>query len=104
MDAHSAMVMAQGFTREQVGSILEDVEGSSLIDGKVKQLLGLARTVTESSYKVHEGTIQKLRDHGCADEEIFEAIAVVALFSFMDRMADALGAPVEGMQDMISQM
>ena len=98
------MVMAQGFTQDQVKSILGDINGSTLIDEKTKKLLNLARTVTQNSHKVHEGTIQDLRDQGCADEEIFEAIAVVSLFSFMDRMADALGAPVEGMQEMVSQM
>ena len=98
------MVMAQGFTQDQVQSILEDIDGSTLIDEKTKKLLGLAKTVTENSYKVHEKTIQELRDQGCSDQEIFEAIAVTALFNFMDRMADALGAPVEGMQEMVSQM
>jgi len=38
------------------------------------------------------------------DEELFEAIAVTSLFNFMDRMADALGAPVEGLRDMIAEM
>ncbi len=98
------MVMAQGFTQNEVKSILEDIDGSSLIDEKTKTLLALAKTVTENSYKIHEGTIQDLRDKGCLDPEIFETIAVVSLFSFMDRMADALGAPVEGMQEMVSQM
>jgi alkylhydroperoxidase family enzyme len=98
------MVMAQGFTQEQVQSILEDIDGSSLIDEKTKKLLGLAKTATENSYKIHEGTIQDVRDQGCSDQEIFEAIAVTSLFNFMDRMADALGAPVEGMQEMVSQM
>ena len=98
------MVMAQGFTQEQVHAILEDIDGSSLIDEKTKKLLGLAKTATENSYKIHEGTIQDLRDQGCSDQEIFEAIAVTSLFNFMDRMADALGAPVEGMQEMVSQM
>lgn len=103
MDAHSAMVMAQGFTREQVQSILEDIDGSSLIDEKTKKMLNLAKTVTENSYKIHHGTIQDLKDQGCSDEEIFEAVSVASLFNFMDRMADATGAPVEGMQEMISQ-
>jgi alkylhydroperoxidase family enzyme len=98
------MVMAQGFTQNEVKSIIEDIDGSTLIDQKTKKLLGLARTVTVNSYKVHEKTIQDLRNQGCTDEEIFETISVVALFSFMDRMADALGAPVEGMQEMVSQM
>ena len=98
------MVMAQGFTQEEVVSILEDVDGSALIDEKTKKLLGLAETATRNAYKIYEGSIQSLRDLGCTDEEIFEAVAITALFNFMDRMADATGAPVEGMQEMVKQM
>jgi len=29
---------------------------------------------------------------------------IAALFNYMDRMADALGAPVEGFQDMMIEM
>ena len=98
------MVMAQGFTQDQVQSILEDIDGSSLIDDKTKLILHFAETVTRGSHKIHEGTLQDLRDHGCTDEEIFESISVASLFNFMDRMADALGAPVEGLQEMMKQM
>jgi 5,10-methenyltetrahydromethanopterin hydrogenase len=31
-------------------------------------------------------------------------VAVTSLFNYMDRMADALGAPVEGFQEMMAQM
>ena len=98
------MVMAEGFTKEQVQSILEDVEASDLIDEKAKMLLQLAKKINNESSKIHEGIIQKLREDGCTEEEIFETIAVTALFNFMDRMADALGAPVEGFQEMMKQM
>ena len=98
------MVMAQGFTQEQVQSILEDIDGSSLIDEKTKRILHFSETIPRNSYKIHEGTLQDLRDHGCTDEELFETIAVASLFNFMDRMADALGAPVEGMQEIMKQM
>ena len=104
MDAHSAMVMAQGFTQEEVQSIIEDIDGSSLIDDKTKLILHFSETITRNSYKIHEGTLQELRDKGCTDEELFEAIAVASLFNYMDRMADALGAPVEGFQEMMKQM
>jgi alkylhydroperoxidase family enzyme len=104
VDAHSAMVMAQGFTQEEVQSIMEDVDGSLLIDDKTKLILHFSETITRNSYKIHEGTLQDLRDHGCTDEELFESIAVASLFNFMDRVADALGAPVEGFQEMIKQM
>ena len=98
------MVMAQGFKRDEVKSILEDIDGSSLIDDKTKMLLHLAEKVTRESYKIHEGTLEEFREQGCSDEELFEAVSVASLFNFMDRMADALGAPVEGFQDMIAEM
>lgn len=98
------MVMAQGFTQDQVQSILENIDGSPLIDDKTKRLLRFSETITRNSYKIHEGILQDLRDQGCTDEELFETIAVASLFNFMDRMADALGAPVEGLQEMMKQM
>jgi uncharacterized peroxidase-related enzyme len=104
VDAHSAMAMAQGFTRDQVKSILEDIDGTSLIDEKAKMLLHLSEKITKNSYKIHEGTLRELKSRGLSDEELFEAIAVASLFNYMDRMADALGAPVEGFQDMMAQM
>ena len=64
----------------------------------------LAEKTTRHSYKVTEEDIRQLRSNGCSDEEIYEAIAVTSLFNYMDRMADALGAPVEGFQDMVEQM
>ena len=98
------MAMAQGFSRTEVEGILTDIDGSALIDDKTKQLLHLAAKVNRESYKVHDGTIEDLRRVGCTDAEVFETVAVTALFNFMDRMADALGAPVEGFQDMIESM
>jgi alkylhydroperoxidase family enzyme len=98
------MVMAQGFTREQVKRIIDDVDGSDLIDAKTRSLLHLAEKTTRNAYKVTEDDFKRLQQEGCTEEEIFEAVAVTALFNYMDRMADALGAPVEGFQEMMAQM
>jgi len=104
VDAHSAMAMAQGFTEEQVKSILEDVEGSPLLDSKTKRLLQYAEKATRHAYKISEEDIQRLRKGGCSDEEILEAMLVTALFNFMDRVADALGVPVENFIQMMKSM
>jgi len=104
VDAHSAMAMAQGFSREDVKNILEDIDNTLLIDEKTRKLLQLAGKITRHAYKVTEDDIDALRKIGCTDEEIFEAVTVTSLFNYMDRMADALGAPVEGFQDMVEQM
>ena len=98
------MVMAQGFTQAQVKSIIDDVDGSDLIDAKTKHLLHFAEKITRHAYKVTGEDIAALKNAGCSEEDLFEAVAVAALFNYMDRMADALGAPVEGFQEMMAQM
>jgi alkylhydroperoxidase family enzyme len=98
------MVMTQGFTQEQVKSILDDVDGSDLIDTKTKVLLHLAEKINRHAYKVTGDDIAALKKAGCSEDDIFEAVAVTALFNYMDRMADALGAPVEGFQEMMAKM
>lgn len=98
------MAMAQGFSRDDVKNILTDVDNTSLIDDKTRKLLQLTGKITKHAFKVTEEDIDALRQADCTDEEIFEAVAVASLFNYMDRMADALGAPVEGFQDMVEQM
>jgi len=97
------MAMAQGYTKDEVNSILEDVEGSKLIDDKTKTILHYAEKVTRNAYKVTESDIQGLRSSGCSDEEILEATFVISYFNFMDRLADALGVPVENWVESMSQ-
>jgi uncharacterized peroxidase-related enzyme len=96
------MVMAQGFSQQEVKSILDDVEKSSLIDEKTKAILRFAEKVTKYAYKITEADIQKLREIGFTDEDILEATEVISLFNFLDRIADALGAPVENIQQAMS--
>jgi hypothetical protein len=61
------MAMAQGFTQMEVESILEDVDGSGLIDEKTRALLLLSEKITRESYKIHEAKIQEERMHGRGD-------------------------------------
>ncbi len=98
------MAMAQGFTREEVQRIITDIDNAPLIDEKIRGLLRLAEKTTRHAYKVTAEDIQALEKVGSTQEEIFEAVAVTALFNYMDRMADALGAPVENFQDMMESM
>lgn len=105
MDAHGAMVMAQGqLSREQMQSILDNPEGSDLIDEKTKGLMRLAVKMTRESYKIIPGDIESLRSLDLSDEIILESIHVIAFFNYLDRMADATGAPVENLQEMMANM
>jgi uncharacterized peroxidase-related enzyme len=105
LDAHGAMVMAQGqFSQKQMQSIVNDPENSNLIDEKTKGLLRFAKKMTQESYKIISEDIQGLRDFGFSDEIILESIHVIAFFNYLDRMADAIGAPVENIQEMMTSM
>ncbi len=97
------MVMAQGYTKEEVASILENVEGSTLIDEKTKALLHHAEKVTRHAYKVTEADIQSLRDLGLSDEEILEGTFVITWFNLITRLADALGVEVENLREAMAK-
>ncbi|MDA3790985.1 MAG: hypothetical protein PF503_21135 [Desulfobacula sp.] len=97
--------MAQGqLSREQMQSILDDPEGSNLIDEKTKGLLQLAAKMTQESHKIIPEDIKALRNLGISDEMILESIHVIAFFNYLDRMADAIGAPLENLQEMVAKM
>ena len=97
------MVMVQGqLHREQMQGILDDPENSDLIDEKAKALMRLAAKMTRESYKIIPEDTEALRRLGLSDAIILEGIHVIAFFNYLDRMADATGAPVENLQEMVA--
>jgi uncharacterized peroxidase-related enzyme len=94
--------MAEGYTQEQVESILADVSNSTLIDDQTRALLILAEKITKHSYRVVEDDIQALRDLGLKDEATLEAIHVASFFNYFNRMVDAIGAPVGNKRAMVA--
>jgi alkylhydroperoxidase family enzyme len=97
------MAMAQGFSREQVQSILEDVRSSNLIDEATRSLLIFSEKMNDEPYKLTSEDIDQLRKAQLSDEAILEGLHVIAFFNYMDRMADALGTPVENFQHMMEK-
>ena len=97
------MVMAQGFSQEDVKSILDDIEKTTLIDDRTKAILRFSEKVTRHAYKVTEADIQTLKEHGYTDEDVLEATEVIALFNFLDRIADALGVPMDNVQQAMAK-
>jgi alkylhydroperoxidase family enzyme len=39
--------------------------------------------------------VQKLRDSGWSEDQIAEAVYVIAMFAFFNRVADAFGVPAQ---------
>ena len=52
-----------------------------------------AELITKAAYKSTAEDVQKLRDAGWSEDQIAEAVYVIALFAFFNRVADAFGVP-----------
>jgi uncharacterized peroxidase-related enzyme len=51
--------------------------------------------VTRSPAALRQQDIQTLRKHGLTDQDILDAVEVIAYFNYINRVADALGIDPE---------
>lgn len=63
-------------------------------------LLEYATKVTEAAYRTTAEDVQKLRDHGWTEPQIAEAVYIIAMFAFFNRVADAFGIAPQGYLEM----
>ena len=52
-----------------------------------------AKLITDAAYRSTPEDVEKLRAAGWREEQIAEAVYVIALFAFFNRVADAFGVP-----------
>jgi alkylhydroperoxidase family enzyme len=58
-----------------------------------RTLLEYVELITKAAYRSTADDVQKLRDGGWNEDQISEAVYVIALFAFFNRVADAFGVP-----------
>jgi len=58
-------------------------------------LMNYVELVTRAAYRTTREDIQKLRDAGWREEQIAEAVYIIALFAMFDRIANAFGVSAE---------
>jgi alkylhydroperoxidase family enzyme len=51
------------------------------------------KLITDAAYKSTADDVQKLRDVGWGEDQISEAVYIIAMFAFFNRVADAFGVP-----------
>ena len=74
------------------------VETAGLRDAD-RQLLDFAKIITERAASCTAADVQVLRDAGWSDGQIAEAVYVVAMFAFFNRVADAFGLESQDLGD-----
>ena len=85
--SHRAALIATGLTVQQVA----DVEHGYHADEKLAALLTLAARWTNTPSMVTGTDIDAARASGATDQDIEDAIAVTAVFSFMNRLVEGYG-------------
>jgi alkylhydroperoxidase family enzyme len=54
-----------------------------------------AKLITDAAYRSTAEDVQKLRNVGWNEDQIAEAVYIIAMFAFFNRIADAFGIPAQ---------
>jgi uncharacterized peroxidase-related enzyme len=58
-----------------------------------RALMDYTALITNSASRSTAEDVQKLRDAGFSEDQIAEAVYIIAMFAFFNRVADAFGVP-----------
>lgn len=88
--AHRWTLSAMGVDWTTIDA-LADGERSTHLTDKIRVLLGFAEKLTRTPDKMGESDIKPLIDAGWGEQAIEDAINVISLFNYVNRLVDALG-------------
>jgi len=91
VSAHAHFLQLQGQNKNDVDLIGTNAPEGAKLFYKERVLLEFVKTLTLEPAKMSDVKVQKLRNAGWSDNEIFEASFITSLFAFFNRMADAYG-------------
>lgn len=89
-DGHVFMAEALGVDAGLIGDLMEDVDGSA-IDEKLKPLLRFVKKLTLEPGNMRQADADAVFVAGWDGKALHDAVAVCAMFSFMNRLVDGLG-------------
>lgn len=91
MLAHGAVLRKNGFSAEQIISILKDYHNAGLRLAEV-HLMDYASKISRDSGSVTKEDVDILRQDGLTDQQITDVALAVVARNFISRFFDALGA------------
>jgi uncharacterized peroxidase-related enzyme len=91
MLAHVAVLRKNGFTAQQVISILDDYHNAGLSPEEV-HLMDYASKISRESKSISQADIDILRQDGLNEQQITDVALAAVLRNFISRFFDALGA------------
>jgi len=93
LDSHAFFLKQQGASDQTVAALMEgNLEEADLAPAE-RALLDYVKVITQAAYRSTPEDVQKLRDAGWKEEQIAEAVYIIALFAMFNRIANAFGVP-----------
>ena len=93
MDSHAYFLRVQGATEQCVQAIMAGRLDEAGLNPAERDLLDYAELITRAAHSSRAEDVQKLRNAGWTEDQISEAVYIIALFAFFNRVADAFGIP-----------
>jgi alkylhydroperoxidase family enzyme len=91
VSAHASFLQLQGQNSEDVDHLGEANPDGAKLDEKERVLLEYVKVLTLEPAKTRDTHVERLRQVGWTDEQIFEASFITSIFAYFNRMADAYG-------------
>jgi uncharacterized peroxidase-related enzyme len=89
--AHGSTLRKQFYSAAQLTAITSDLTTAEL-DPAETVMMQFADQVARDASAITDADVQRLREHGFSDTEIFDIAAVAAARCFFSKLLDALGA------------
>ncbi len=91
---HSATAELLGFPRQLIESAIDDLD-SAQVDDKMKVILRYARKLTREPNSVAQSDADAVFAAGWDETALYHAVAVTALFNFMNRLVEGMGIALD---------
>ena len=90
MEAHGEFLRAELGDRNLAEAIKKDYR-QALLDAATRALLDYSVKLTLHPHTCSEQDLEQLRAEGFSDEDIVDAVALIGMMNYLNRIADALG-------------
>lgn len=88
--AHSVMAQAFGIAEEVLMALYTDIETADVSE-KMKPVLRYVRKLTETPSRIVPTDAAAVFDAGWREEALYDAIAICALYNYMNRIVEGAG-------------
>jgi len=93
LDSHAFFLKQQGASNQTVAALMEGNLDKAGLTPAERALLDYVGLITQAAYRSSLEDVQKLRDAGWREEQIAEAVYIIALFAMFNRITNAFGVP-----------